>query len=121
MLRIYLSIFRAVYDDKDGKPLDPRASLISLDAQATLIVEVPPQQSRISPVSLVDAQENKHSFIQLTTWVSEKDYRSSSFGFSDFSIKSRRRFHQSSVPYQRRVSTTAIHPSATTIGKERTL
>ncbi|GMF24043.1 unnamed protein product [Phytophthora lilii] len=50
-----------VYGDeaayKAKKLCSPRSLLSELDAQATLIVVVPTQQSRISPVSLVDAQE----------------------------------------------------------------
>ncbi|KAG3044924.1 hypothetical protein PI125_g27147, partial [Phytophthora idaei] len=40
-LRVYPN--RTAYDEEDAQPLDPRSSLSSLDAQATLIVEVPTQ------------------------------------------------------------------------------
>ncbi|KAG2873808.1 hypothetical protein PC114_g25652 [Phytophthora cactorum] len=40
-LRVYPN--RTTYDEEDAQPLDPRSSLSSLDAQATLIVVVPTQ------------------------------------------------------------------------------
>ncbi|KAG2963459.1 hypothetical protein PC119_g25506, partial [Phytophthora cactorum] len=40
-LRVYPN--RTAYDEEDAQPLDPRSSLSSLDAQATLIVVVPTQ------------------------------------------------------------------------------
>ncbi|GMF23993.1 unnamed protein product [Phytophthora lilii] len=56
---------RAAYDEENAQPLDDDLAIGALGGskKGALIVVVPTQQSRISPVSLVDAQETStHSF-----------------------------------------------------------
>ncbi|KAG4036871.1 hypothetical protein PC123_g27560 [Phytophthora cactorum] len=63
-LRVYPN--RTAYDEEDAQPLDPRSSLSSLDAQATLIVVVPTQH--LAPRTVASVAE-----LPSTTVLNEPD------------------------------------------------
>ncbi|KAG3121951.1 hypothetical protein PI126_g24348, partial [Phytophthora idaei] len=72
-LRVYPN--RTAYDEEDAQPLDPRSSLSSLDAQATLIVVVPTQHlvprtvaKLPSTTVLNEPDKYEEECISLTEW-----------------------------------------------------
>ncbi|KAG7377058.1 hypothetical protein PHYPSEUDO_012238 [Phytophthora pseudosyringae] len=62
-VRVYAN--RAAYDDEHAQPLDPRSSLNDLDAQATLIVEVPTQHLAPRTVASVVVPEQEPPATQI--------------------------------------------------------